>query len=189
MPRSCSFFLIFAFLFFFVLQMLNPTALEEGNADRGVQRRVMDYRMTRLSRNEVASSAAAARQRNWDNSVMTFTGHSVAQTLIRCDFSPVHSTGSRYAFTGSADKLIYVYDILTGECVKRIDGHEHTVRDVSWHDRLIVSSSWDGTVQRHALHEEKLYDNRSAREARMNARMRGRMGRGLRRVVDDDDEE
>jgi hypothetical protein len=40
------------------------------------------------------------------------------------------------------------------------------------------------TVQRHALHEEKLRNNRSARESRMNARMRGRLGRGLRRVVD-----
>ena len=175
-------------LFFICIKMLNPAALEEGASDRGVQRRVMDYRMHRLSRNEVASSAAAARQRGWDNSVVTFTGHSVAQTLIRCDFSPVHSTGSRYVFTGSADRFIHVYDVLTGEVVKRIAGHEHTVRDVSWHDRLIVSSSWDGTVQRHALHEEKLYDNRSAREARMNARMRGRLGRGLRRVLDEDDE-
>lgn len=167
-------------------RMMSPAALDAGTGDRAAQRRLMDYRMTRLTRSDVTSSAAAARQRRLDSSVVTFTGHSVSNTLIRCDFSPQHSTGFRYAFTGSADKLIYVYDMLTGAVVKRIAGHESIVRDVAWHDQLIVSTSWDHTVQRHALHEEKLHDNRPAREVRMNTR--ARRGRGLRRMADPDPE-
>ena len=29
---------------------------------------------------------------------MSYTGHSVLQTLIRCHFSPEHSTGTHYTF-------------------------------------------------------------------------------------------
>ena len=38
-----------------------------------------------------------------DVSVQTFRGHSVLQTLIRAYFSPAHSTGQRFVYTGSAD--------------------------------------------------------------------------------------
>lgn len=51
-----------------------------------------------------------------DSSVMTYRGHSILHTLVRCHFSPQHTTGQRYAYTGCATgaavgKYIHVYDI------------------------------------------------------------------------------
>ncbi|KAJ1972104.1 hypothetical protein H4R35_004863 [Dimargaris xerosporica] len=46
-----------------------------------------------------------------DCSVNTYTGHSVLRTLIRCYFSPMHTTGQRYIYSGSADGTVAIYDI------------------------------------------------------------------------------
>lgn len=43
-----------------------------------------------------------------DCSVMTYRGHSVLRTLIRCHFSPMETTGSQYLYSGSADGRIHV---------------------------------------------------------------------------------
>jgi len=43
-----------------------------------------------------------------DCSVMTYRGHSVYRTLIRCHFSPIASTGAQYIYSGSADGKIHV---------------------------------------------------------------------------------
>lgn len=37
-----------------------------------------------------------------DTSIMTYRGHTVLQTLVRCHFSPAYSTGQRYIYTGCA---------------------------------------------------------------------------------------
>ena len=42
-------------------------------------------------------------------SVQTFRGHTVLQTLIRAYFSPAHSTGQRFVYTGSADGTVRIY--------------------------------------------------------------------------------
>lgn len=83
-----------------------------------------------------------------DLSVATYKGHTVLRTLIRCYFSPAHSTGQKYIYTGSTDHCVYVYDAVSGRLVKRLDFHEDPVRDCSWHpyDPMLVSSSWDGTI-------------------------------------------
>ena len=54
----------------------------------------------------------------------------------------------RYIYTGSACGAVYVYDMLTGHCVRQLRGHADCVRDCSWHPRLpkLASVSWDGTV-------------------------------------------
>lgn len=49
-----------------------------------------------------------------DSSIMTFANHQVLRTLIRCQFSPVHTTGQRYVITGSTDGKVHIYDLLTG---------------------------------------------------------------------------
>lgn len=95
-----------------------------------------------------------------DNSVVTFRGHRVLKTLIRCHFSPPNSTNSRYVYTGSEDGCVWVYN-LDGTVAGKIDvgnstkntrprhpdlmgytyedfsdrnGHWRTcVRDASWH--------------------------------------------------------
>jgi WD repeat-containing protein 23 len=49
-----------------------------------------------------------------DTSVMTYRGHRVLQTLVRCHFSPEFTTGQRYIYTGCAagrvvSKYVYVF--------------------------------------------------------------------------------
>jgi DDB1- and CUL4-associated factor 11 len=39
---------------------------------------------------------------------MTYRGHSVLRTLIRCHFSPLETTGQQYLYSGSADGRIHV---------------------------------------------------------------------------------
>lgn len=46
-----------------------------------------------------------------DCSVVTFRGHRILKTLIRCHFSPPGSTNSRYVYTGSDDGKVYVYNL------------------------------------------------------------------------------
>lgn len=46
-----------------------------------------------------------------DNSLVTFRGHKVLRTLIRCHFSPSNSSNSRYVYSGSADGKVYIYNL------------------------------------------------------------------------------
>ena len=46
-----------------------------------------------------------------DCSVVTFRGHSVLKTLIRCHFSPPTSSNSRYVYTGSEDGKVWIYNL------------------------------------------------------------------------------
>jgi len=88
---------------------------------------------------------------------MTFQGHKVLRTLIRCHFSPVHSTGQRYLYSGSADGKVAIYR-LDGTRVRTLDvssafqryksaAHPRAflARDVSWHPYYptIISSCMD----------------------------------------------
>lgn len=47
----------------------------------------------------------------YDNSLVTFRGHKVLRTLIRCHFSPPSSKNSRYVYSGSADGKVYVWNL------------------------------------------------------------------------------
>lgn len=46
-----------------------------------------------------------------DCSLVTFRGHKVLKTLIRCHFSPAGSTDSRYVYSGSYDGSVYVWNL------------------------------------------------------------------------------
>ncbi|CAN6345248.1 unnamed protein product [Urochloa humidicola] len=85
-----------------------------------------------------------------DQSVATYRGHSVLRTLIRCYFSPIHSTGQRYIYTGSSDKSVHIYDLATGKTIERLSWHGSVIRDCTWHpySPTLVSSSWDGYLAR-----------------------------------------
>ncbi|TMW57168.1 hypothetical protein Poli38472_003093 [Pythium oligandrum] len=84
-----------------------------------------------------------------DKSVMTYRGHLVMETLIRCHFSPLHTTGQKYIYTGSADGRVYVFDTVTGDLVEifamKPDG---LTRDVRWHpyEPTIVSPDFYGKL-------------------------------------------
>ena len=48
-----------------------------------------------------------------DSSIMTYRGHSVQKTLIRAKFSPIHTTGQRFIYTGSSCGSVYSELILS----------------------------------------------------------------------------
>jgi WD repeat-containing protein 23 len=106
-----------------------------------------------------------------DNSLVTFRGHKVLRTLIRCHFSPPGSTNSRYVYSGSEDGKVFIWNmdatpagvIDVFEATKNsrpfpasnMDmGWDNTtptqwrtcVRDASWHPSapMIVASAWSG---------------------------------------------
>ena len=105
-----------------------------------------------------------------DNSLVTFRGHRVTRTLIRCHFSPPGSTNSRYVYSGSADGKIYVWN-MDATLAGKIDVYAATkdsrpqegyhamgwdddsggqwktcVRDAAWHPSapMVVASAWNG---------------------------------------------
>ncbi|KAI9368802.1 WD40-repeat-containing domain protein [Aspergillus egyptiacus] len=102
-----------------------------------------------------------------DCSVVTFRGHRVLRTLIRCHFSPPGSTDSRYVYSGSEDGKVYVYNLdatLAGTIDVRKATHfsrphkrrfhgrtsendwKTCVRDASWHPTVPVmaATAWNG---------------------------------------------
>ncbi|KAI0437018.1 WD40-repeat-containing domain protein [Xylaria telfairii] len=116
-----------------------------------------------------------------DNSVVTFRGHKVLRTLIRCHFSPPGSTDSRYVYSGSHDGKVYVWNMdatIAGVVdVKKttqmekslplayhqyferrgLSGWSTIVRDASWHPTapFIAASSlngWDNALGTVSLH-------------------------------------
>ncbi|KAL9049749.1 MAG: hypothetical protein Q9162_007039 [Coniocarpon cinnabarinum] len=108
----------------------------------------------------------------YDCSLVTFRGHSVLKTLIRCHFSPPGSTDGRYVYTGSEDGSVYVYN-LDATIAGKINVRQATlntrprgqddsdfedfddddagtwrtcVRDASWHPNapIVAATSWNG---------------------------------------------
>jgi WD repeat-containing protein 23 len=118
-----------------------------------------------------------------DCSVVTFQGHSVHKTLIRCHFSPPGSTDSRYVYSGSYDGRVFIWN-LDGTIKATInvakvsqflqlrpriesfwgygaDGDFRTVvRDCSWHPDVPVLAAtawngWDGNYGTCSVHTWK----------------------------------
>ena len=77
-----------------------------------------------------------------DCSLVTFTGHQVLATLIRCHFSPPGSTDSRYVYSGSADGKVYIYN-LDATIAGTIDVYDATIntRSREHHYRLHYRSN------------------------------------------------
>ncbi|KYR00495.1 WD40 repeat-containing protein [Tieghemostelium lacteum] len=83
-----------------------------------------------------------------DSSLMTYQGHSVEQTLIRCYFSPTETTAQKYIYTGSFQGNIYIYETLTGKLVQILKDQRGTIRDLAWspHSMEIISTNWAGCI-------------------------------------------
>ena len=102
-----------------------------------------------------------------DRSVFTFKGHEVYSTLIRCQFSPIETTGQRYVYTGSANGVVHIYDLVTGQTAGVLEksttrddpedqwGHysrrgngNSPCRDISWHPFMpvLASTEFNGNV-------------------------------------------
>ncbi|KAG8455398.1 hypothetical protein GDO86_001550 [Hymenochirus boettgeri] len=119
-----------------------PEGLEASR--RAVTQQNWDYRWQ-----QVPKRALRKKRLPGDTSLMTYRGHGVLHTLIRCRFSPVYSTGQQYVYSGCSTGRVVVYDLLTGRIMKKLTNHKACVRDVSWHpyDNKVVSSSWDGSLR------------------------------------------
>ncbi|XP_053824624.1 DDB1- and CUL4-associated factor 11 [Vidua chalybeata] len=117
-----------------------PAAL--AAARRAVARQSWDYRWQRAPRN-----ARRAPPLPGDASLMTFRGHVVLHTLLRCRLAP--PGGAPALAAGSADGAVLVYDVTTGRALRRLANHGACVRDVSWSPEgaWLASASWDGTVR------------------------------------------
>lgn len=110
-----------------------------------------DYRHMHYKKN--------SRRHPLDESIADFKGHSVLQTLIRCDFSPLETTGQKYIYTGSASGSVFIYDVASQKKVSELELYaedepglyEETgkpIRDVSWHPKypLIAATAFDGSI-------------------------------------------
>ncbi|XP_068777790.1 DDB1- and CUL4-associated factor 11 [Struthio camelus] len=122
-------------------------------ARRAVARQSWDYRWQRAPRH-----AWGAGPLPGDSSLMTYRGHGVLHTLIRCRLSPPRGAGGRFLGTGCASGAVLVYDVLTGRVARRLANHGACVRDVCWHPdgHTLASTSWDGSV--------RLWDYREPRD-------------------------
>ncbi|XP_064398579.1 DDB1- and CUL4-associated factor 11-like isoform X2 [Halichondria panicea] len=130
----------------------------EATLDR-VSRQSWDYRWEDVP---VNTQKDARTQLPGDTSIMTYAGHLVKNTLLRCRFSPQATTGQRYIYTACAKGRVIIYDVLTGEVVKRLesDKSQGVVRDVSWHPTSpgkLVASSWDGYLTLWSLNQTPHY--------------------------------
>ncbi|XP_971729.2 DDB1- and CUL4-associated factor 11 [Tribolium castaneum] len=106
-----------------------------------------------------------------DTSIMTYRGHVVIKTLVRCRFSPVETTGQRFIYTGSGTGDLIIYDSLTGKIEEFVHGHKACVRDVAWHPyrNEILTSAWDGRVGRWTyVDKDALHQNACERNRRSN---------------------
>lgn len=120
------------------------------NARRAVAQQEWDYRWQRAPRRSRRKNVVKG-----DTSLMTYRGHGVLHTLLRCRFSPKFTTDQKYIYAACATGKVIIYDSLTGQVVQKLsDGHTNCVRDVSWHpfENNIISSGWD---ERHVLWDYK----------------------------------
>ncbi|GAB0206288.1 DDB1- and CUL4-associated factor 11 [Grus japonensis] len=114
-------------------------------ARRAVARQSWDYRWQRAPRRAMATAPLPG-----DSSLMTYRGHAVLHTLLRCRLSPPRGGGGGlYLGTGCASGAVLVYDVLTGRAVRRLTNHGACVRDVCWHphEGTLASASWDGSIR------------------------------------------
>lgn len=75
-----------------------------------------------------------------DNSLVTYRGHKVLRTLIRCHFSPPSATNSRYVYSGSADGNVYIWN-MDATIAGKIDVKKATAGTRAREERF--SAYWD----------------------------------------------
>jgi WD repeat-containing protein 23 len=77
-----------------------------------------------------------------DNSLVTFRGHKVLRTLIRCHFSPPGSTNSRYVYSGSEDGKVYIWN-MDATLAGTIDVYNATKNTRPPHREYDMMGAWD----------------------------------------------
>ncbi|KAG5352432.1 hypothetical protein C0989_002334 [Termitomyces sp. Mn162] len=129
-----------------------------------------------------------------DCSVMTYYGHSVMRTLIRCHFSPTETTGAQYLYSGSADGRIHVWiDLVVGweSCAARVtfdkvkeQGTEPVMMSAAWENSMngstVARHEWKGLLRMHGALEDWVEKN--TLEGEESSRRRSVRLRNQRRV-------
>lgn len=90
-----------------------------------------------------------------DCSVVTFRGHRVLKTLIRCHFSPPGSTNSRYVYSGSEDGSVYIYNLdatLAGKINVTQATYQSRPRDPDLYTSTQEGSKWKTCVRDASWH-------------------------------------
>lgn len=111
-----------------------------------------DYRYTRLDMKHLIQLRKLTQRQHFDNSVMSFYGHEVLGTLIRCHFSPAFSTNSRFVYSGSSCGSLFIYDTQSGHGVSKLspkkNRYQSTVRDALWHNSkgVIFVTNFNGCI-------------------------------------------
>lgn len=77
-----------------------------------------------------------------DNSIVTFRGHKVLRTLIRCHFSPPGSTNSRYVYSGSEDGKVYIWN-MDATLAGKVDVYSATKNTRPPHREYDMMGGWD----------------------------------------------
>jgi Prp8 binding protein len=67
--------------------------------------------------------------------------HSFEKTLLRCDWSP---DGEQVA-AGSADRMVYIWEVASRRLLYKLPGHLGSVNDVAFHPKepIVMSASSD----------------------------------------------
>lgn len=79
--------------------------MSSGDFDRSAK---LDYSLRNFDYRQNTYKKPRYDRRPDDCSVMTYRGHAVLRTLIRCHFSPRATTGQQFIYSGSADGQIHV---------------------------------------------------------------------------------
>lgn len=120
-------------------------------------------------------------------------GHEVMQTLIRCYFSPLETTGQRYVYSGSADGRIFIFDLITGKEAQILQSYQcrEVARDVSWHPSypVLASTSFNGQIDIWTLQNIDMKATKTLFTQKDYDHMLSDDGDGTHEYYDDEDEE
>lgn len=126
----------------------------------------------------------AAQKHPNDRSVMTYTGHAILKTLIRCGFSPLATTDQQYIYSGSNCGKVWIWN-LDGTVNRTLDlskaakisppsqpnrrrflgfgggGDTACIRDASWHPTLpyLASTSWHSEMDAGSIYLHEFGEN------------------------------
>eukprot|EP01017_Pseudomicrothorax_dubius_P025125 TRINITY_DN2681_c0_g1_i2.p1 TRINITY_DN2681_c0_g1~~TRINITY_DN2681_c0_g1_i2.p1 ORF type:complete len:461 (+),score=44.67 TRINITY_DN2681_c0_g1_i2:109-1491(+) len=123
---------------------------DEASDDAPVKQLNFDYRKDGINDSTIQRICELAdKQKEKGRFVQYFKGHSVYKTLIRCKISPIATTGGRFAYTGSYDSKIFVYDLLTGQTAAVYRQKDSAIiRDCAWHPKkqVVISTNFRGAI-------------------------------------------
>jgi WD40 repeat protein len=88
------------------------------------------------------------------------TGHPTCVTTV---------PGGQLAVSGSSDRVVRLWDIATGRCLREMSGHGDTITDVVAGETRLVSASRDGTVRIWAMEDGRPLGVLRGHEGRVNA--------------------